>query len=479
MVLESNKGGMVNANPSEFRKKNSFAWKMILISIKPIAWAYSMITLGTEMLNSVFSFYSVKLFLHLYKISEVAFYQAQMILMIWNALHDLTGYFHNNSQADCCSSQHCSVFYGAPLYSVAFLLPWFPWKYYQEGDWLSGLHLVVSLCAFDSTLTFVRQAQCTLFAEIFTRQESRLQLIKISQMTSLVGSTSVLFCALISDNMEILLNFQAVAVVIAILAVASIYTGIYHMKHFEPTRSPGENLFSESEQDLPWTSMVSLIRQILTQKNFRLFLITNFFQVFHLTFFNNFMMIFADNLIPKDVLPSSIRSIMYGAGFICPQCLVLISQSWLKKCGYYKIILISFYLEGTASIVMLFLGQQYYYFLALYLTIIMVIMQASFRLFNLPLADMVDADLLKFNRQLPLSSMVFGINALFTKPAPMMILSKLKEFGYGNPEKSTILDLHDAMFNSICLVPLGTAVIQILVWSPFSLRNKTDYTGAL
>lgn len=138
-------------------------------------------------------------------------------------------------------------------------------------------------------------------------------------MTSLVGSTSVLFCGLISDNMEILLNFQAVAVVIAILAVASLYTGMYHMNHFEPTRSPEENLFSESEQDLPWTSVVSLMRLILTQKNFRLFLIMNFFQVFHLTFFNNFMMIFADNLIPKDVLPSSIRSIMYGAGFICPQ----------------------------------------------------------------------------------------------------------------------------------------------------------------
>lgn len=178
---------------------------------------------------------------------------------------------------------------------------------------------MVSLCAFDSTLTFVQQAQCTLFAEIFTRHESRLQLIKISQMTSLVGSTSVLFCGLISDNMEILLNFQAVAVVIAILAVASLYTGMYHMNHFEPTRSPEENLFSESEQDLPWTSVVSLMRLILTQKNFRLFLIMNFFQVFHLTFFNNFMMIFADNLIPKDVLPSSIRSIMYGAGFICPQ----------------------------------------------------------------------------------------------------------------------------------------------------------------
>ncbi|XP_058566761.1 transmembrane protein 180-like isoform X3 [Neofelis nebulosa] len=427
---------------------------MTLLSIKPIAWAYAMITLGIEMLNSVFSFYYVKLFLHLYKISEVAFYQAQMILMIWNALNDLTGYFHN-SQAGCCSDRHSSVLYGAPLYSIAFLLPWFPWKYYHEGDWLSGLHLVVSLCAFDSTLTFVQQAQCMLFAEIFTRHESRLQLIKINQVASLVGSTSILFGGLISDNMEIFFNFQAFAVLIAILATASLYTGMYHMSHFGPKRSPEENLFSESEQDLPWTSIVSLMRQLLTQKNVCLFLIMSFFQVFHLTFFKNFMMIFADNLIPEDVLPSFLRSIMYGAGFICPQCLVLISQSWLKKFGYYKIILISFYLEGTASIVMSLLGQQYYYLLALYLTIIMS----------------------------PLSSMVFGINALFTKPAqslaPMMILSKLKQYGYGNADKSTIFDLHDAMFNLICLFPLGIAVIQILVWSPFSMRNKTDYTGAL
>lgn len=60
------------------RKKNSFAWKIILLRIKPIAWAYSMLTLGTETLNSVFSFYYVKLFLYLYKITEVAFYQAQV-----------------------------------------------------------------------------------------------------------------------------------------------------------------------------------------------------------------------------------------------------------------------------------------------------------------------------------------------------------------------------------------------------------------
>ncbi|XP_047636278.1 cerebellar degeneration-related protein 2 isoform X3 [Phacochoerus africanus] len=50
---------------------------MPFLNVKPIARAFSMITLGTEVPNSVFSFYYVKLFLHLYKISGVAFHQAQ------------------------------------------------------------------------------------------------------------------------------------------------------------------------------------------------------------------------------------------------------------------------------------------------------------------------------------------------------------------------------------------------------------------
>ncbi|XP_052617152.1 transmembrane protein 180-like [Peromyscus californicus insignis] len=455
---------------------------MTLSNIKSAAWAYSLITLGTEMLSSFFSFYCVKLFLELYKISELAFYQSQVILMIWNVLNDLSGYFLMNSQYDCCLSYHCSLF-GALLHAAAFLLPWFPWRHYQEGDWLNGLHLVVSLCAFDSTLTWVQQAQCRLFAETFPRHESRLQLMKINQVASLLGSTSVLFCGLISHNMEILPNFQVVAVVTAFLAATSLYSGMFHMRHFECKRNPKEAFLSESEQELAWTSAILPMRQILSQRNFHLFLIVNFFQVFHLTLFSNFMMIFADNLIPTEALSSSARSVMYGAGFICPQCLVLLGQSWLKKYGYYKIILISFYLEGAAAIVMLLLGQEYYYCLAVYFTFIMVIVHASFCLFNLPLADMVDADLLKFNRQFPLSLMVFGISALFTRPAqslaPMLILSKLTQYGYGEPNNRILLDLQDTMFSLVCVVPLGIAMVQILTWSSFSIRNRADYSGTV
>ncbi|XP_004623175.3 transmembrane protein 180 isoform X2 [Octodon degus] len=456
---------------------------MTFFPIKPTAWAYSMITLGTTMLQSVFSFYYVKLFLDLYNISEVAFYQAQILLVVWNVLNDLTVYFCVDFKADCRVGRCLSALFGSLLCAAAFLLPWFPWRHYQDGDWLCGLHLMASLCAVDSTLTYVQQAHCRFFVETFNRHESRLQLMKINQVASMVGSSGVLFCGLISGNLDVLPNFQAAATVIAFVAAASLYAGMYHMRQLELKRSPEESFLLESEQDVAWTSVFLLMRQILTQKNYYLFLIMNVFQVFHLTFFNNFMMIFADILIPRDVLSSFTRSILYGAGFICSQGLVLIIWPWLKKFGYYKVILISFYLEGAASFVMLRLGQESYRCLALYLAATTALIQAASCLFDLPLADMIDAVLLKFDRQRPISAVVFGFNALFTKPAralvPVLMLARLEKYDFRNPDSSAVLDLQDFVFCLVCLVPLGIVAVQILVWNAFSVHNKKDQMEAL
>lgn len=36
----------------------------------------------------------------------------------------------------------------------------------------------------------------------------------------------------------------------------------------------------------------------------------------------------------------------------------------------------------------------------------------------------------------------------------------------------SFLDLHDAMFYLVCLVPFCIAVLQILTWTPFSIQNS-------
>ncbi|XP_026215692.1 transmembrane protein 180 [Anabas testudineus] len=461
---------------------------LIYFGINPAALAYVMTTLGSSMINNIFSFYYVNLFLNKYKISEGAFHQSQVVYMVWNAVNDpLFGYLQDNSRVPCCSQRRLSILYGAPLYSLAFLIAWFPWRSYTPGDWLSGLHLMVALCAFDGMLTFVLLAQCALFAEISSHHHNRIRLIKYSQVASLIGSSSVLFCGMLSRNMEDFSAFQAFTVLIAVLSCCCmLYTGIHSESRFDNKVSESDALGSvdqTSQSTFSFSTLRTLMWQILTYRDFQLFVLMNFFQVFLLAFFNNFTMIFTERLIPPDTLNSLAKSIMYGAGFICPQLLVLSCQSLLHGLGYYRMILFSFYVEAGMAAIMLVLGAQHYYFLAFFLTISMIIIQASFSLFGLPLADIIDADLQKYKRSSPLSAMVFGTNALFTKPAqslaPMMVLNILNQFGYEkmkdegrNSDPSTLESLHSVMFYLVCLVPMIIAAVQVLAWRPFSIRNS-------
>ncbi|XP_024128440.1 transmembrane protein 180 [Oryzias melastigma] len=459
------------------------------LGINPAALAYAMTTLGSGMINNIFSFYYVKLFLNKYQISEGAFHQSQVVYMVWNAVNDpLFGYLQDTSKVPCCSQRRLSILYGAPLYSLAFLLAWFPWRFYTPGDWLSGLHLTVALCAFDGMLTFVLLAQCALFAEISNHHQNRLRLIKYSQVASLVGSSSILFCGVLSKNMEDFPAFQAFSVLTAVLSCGCmLYTGFHSESRFDnkaPEADTPRSVDCASSQAAGSVSMMwKLTWQILTNRDFQLFVLMNFFQVFMLAFFNNFTLILTEHLIPPDVLSSLAKSVMYGAGFICPQLLVLVSQGLLQDLGYYKVILFTFYVEVGMAILMLTLGPHHYYVLAIFLTTNMVLVQAAFCLFNLPLADIIDTDMQKHKRSSPLSSMVFGTNALFTKPAqslaPMIVLNILNQYGYEqlkdpgqNTNPSALEGLHSAMFYLVCLVPMFVAALQALAWRPFSIRNS-------
>ncbi|NWW34236.1 MF13A protein, partial [Panurus biarmicus] len=414
----------------------------ILWGIHANALAYSMTTLSAGMMSSIFNFYYVKLFLNRYKISETAFHVAQVVYMIWNASSEaLFGCARDIGRRRLSAVP-------APLYGLAFLLPWFPWQRPEQGGWLGGLQLAAALCAFGGLLSSLQRAP-------------RAPLpASAGRLAALVGSTSVLFCGLVSDNMDNFAAFQAFAVVIAALATACVCcTGKYSGSEGEQRGHAEGAALENGDGASSLASVFSLAKQIMSEKNFVCFVTMNFFQVFHLAFYNNFMMIFADNLIPKDVLSSSLRSVMYGAGFICPQCLVLLSHASLKKFGYYRVILFSFYYEGVAAAVMCLLGQEHYHLLALYITT-NILCCALICFFP------------KYFR-LPLFSMFFGTNALFTKPAqslaPMFVIAILNHYGYYN--LNNVPDLHDAMFYLVCLVPLCIAVLQILTWTPFSIQN--------
>lgn len=294
--------------------------------------AYAATSFASAMMSSVFVFYYVKFFLNLYGISEWWFQVCQVIYMIWNAVNDpLFGYCQDNVKWSCVQNRRHAVYYGAPFFALSFLLPWFPWGNYAKGSVLCGLHLLVSLCLYDAFFTFVLLAQCCLFAEMSSKHDDRLRLIKYGQVAALLGSGSVFVCETISNNLQNINNFQCVTVVIAILAcVCMRYTGRhchteYDLKNDNTQNDvEGSTVLATAKESTTVDrssehSMVTLTCQILKQRNFLCFVIMNFCQEFHRAFNANFLAIISERLVPKDSIPSLVRSVFYGSIFVMPQ----------------------------------------------------------------------------------------------------------------------------------------------------------------
>ncbi len=87
----------------------------------------------------------------------------------------------------------------------------------------------------------------------------------------------------------------------------------------------------------------------------------------------------------------------------------------------------------------------------------------------------------------PISSSVFGADALITKPAvsiaPMIVVNILNRYGYQTikqkstaPPSEDLSQLHSVMFSLLCLVPVVLGCVQCIVWSwyPYKTTGQTN-----
>ncbi|XP_068677996.1 transmembrane protein 180-like [Montipora foliosa] len=463
------------------------------MKINKNALAYSATTLASTMMNSVFNFYYVKIFLNVFKISNYWFNVAQVVFLIWNAINDpLFGYFQDSSTWVVLRKRRLAIFYGAPLFAISFLLPWFPWTSFGfTGDWVVGLHLTISLCFYDGLLTFVLLAQCALFAEISTQQEERQTILKYSLVASIIGSVALFISSSVYKEEDgNLQSFQAVCVVIAILSwLLMRYTGLnvqVAVEACDTTSTTSDHDHHDENSLKGGIPLFTLMRQILGQRSFVCIVAITFFQDFHKAFCGNFFLIFVEHLIGSDVLPAIMYSLLTGSVFLLPRILVLAASPLVAKFGSYKLILWSFYIKVSLPAVVFLAGRDNIWVLYLFLIIDNCLPSAAAPLFKLSVSDFIDDDWEKYKRNAPVSSMIFGTKALFTKPAlslaPMMVVHILSWYGYkdiqsnsedGSTSAGASPQLLDAMFYLICMVPLVMAVLQIVFWTFYPLKTPS------
>nr|XP_039257359.1 transmembrane protein 180-like isoform X2 [Styela clava] len=335
------------------------------------------------------------------------------------------------------------------------------------------MHLMISLFAYDALYTFVLLSQCALFAEMSVKHEDRLRLIKYNQVASVLGNCSIFITGVVSNNMENLFNLQLCCIFIAAISwlfirYCALNTTTLYDNHITPKKqkdsSGSENGYKIKNHDdeMSFKAACQITWQILCNKNFLSFVIMNFFQVLHQTFGTNFLLIFADHLIPKYALSSFERSFIYGASFILPQVVIILSGSIIEKYGSFRIIMATFYAQIFFAIAQYFIGRNHYYFVALYLVLETTLPSIAANFTSINIADVIDEDMAIHNLKYDYDSL----------KESGIIKEEFSSKDAIQPDTIAIDQLHSVMFNFMCYFPIVLSIIRIFVWNRFQLRSS-------
>ncbi|XP_064617676.1 transmembrane protein 180-like [Liolophura sinensis] len=453
--------------------------------------AFTALSSGLTMVHSVFHFYYVKIFLERYHISTTWFQIAQFLYLVWNTINDpLFAYLQDSARFRFLKTRRGAILYAAPFFTLAFLIPWFPWEEEGKGSWVTGLHLIVALSLYDTGFTFIGLAGCCLFTEISSQHSDRLGLAWMSSVGNIVGSSiGVYSCEFSSKSLQNFSNFQVTCVCIALCSwLLMTYTGLNAHTEFDKAVEKSDDVSFDNHQSssrVTGFTMCQLTKHVLTNKNFVCFVIVNFCQEFQKTWISNFSVIVTENLIPATTISPYTRGIFHGLLNTFPAIIVIFGVSVVRYVGSHRVIMWNFYLKIFIG---LFLYVSHGGFGNPWILMICMLIEigytgAAYNLFTMSLSDIADEDMQKHNRKHPISSMIYGTNALIVKPAnslsPMVVTAILNWYGYSDLRENSedrsswtgYTQLQEAMLAILCFMPVVVGVIQMAAWSRYTLRN--------
>ena len=230
----------------------------------------------------------------------------------------------------------------------------------------------------------------------------------------------------------------------------------------------------------------------------------NFIQVFNCHFFSNFMTIFLDEILPvssssTSSSSSSSSSLLFSennASFlkmsilsssaVLPHFLVLLFTRLLNRIGLYHLMQFMYGFKILLAFLFFWVGHFFFLdqgetvsslsFIMLYMLVAKIFNEAICRHGNLVLADVVDEDKFIYQRGSSMSSLIFGINAFFTKPgqslAPMFGWRLLSLFS-SSTTGGTAMGISPFMiFFALIGVPVVCGCTQYFLWLFFSLHSN-------
>jgi GPH family glycoside/pentoside/hexuronide:cation symporter len=370
---------------------------------------------GIALGSAITFYYNVKLGL-----SEEWIASAWLIFAIWNAINDpLFGILQERIDTDM--GRRIPVLrFGAPLYTLTFVICWFPFMGNTQLALFWNLLLVLFL--FDTMFTMVGLVQTALPAEMCITQEARSNLSLYNVVLGSVGGllAMILPLILLTDESTTELNplFQPTMIIVGIAAGIILFLSSYALT---------ENEYARIEETLSFKeSMV----KTLENREFIAFEAMTFNREMAFTIVTGSMIYFVQYVM---TLQGVLASIPLFVIFILMLLFSFLADRMVKRRGLKQVYIIGLLITST-GLMLLFLSGNWFFAVMLSLVVVGIGLAPVLLIWPPLLADVMDYDELLTGKRR--ETTYAGMNALITKPAisiaNALFLLVISGFGFDN-----------------------------------------------
>jgi len=373
--------------------------------------------MGIALGSAITFYYNVKLGL-----SEEWISLAWLLFAVWNAINDpLFGILQERIDTDI--GRRIPVLrFGAPLYTLTFIICWFPFI----GSTQVALfwNLLLALFLFDTMFTMLGLITTALPAELCITQEARSNLALYNVVLGSLGGliAMILPLILLTDESTTELNplFKPMMILLGIVAGTVLFLSSYALT---------ENEYARTEETLNFRESM-----VVTLKNreFLAFEGMNFFREMAFAIVMGSMIYFVQYVLS---LQGLLASIPLFAIFIVMLLFSFLADRMVKQRGLKRVYILGLTLSSLGLTLLFFSGNLF--FVAMVSLVVVGIGLAPVLLIWSPLlADVMDYDEILTGKRR--ETTYAGMNALITKPAisiaNALFLLVISGFGFDNTQ---------------------------------------------
>jgi len=385
---------------------------------------------------------------------------AWIIFIVWNAVNDpLLGFIEDRTKSKKYGRRIPYLRFGSPIYTILFLLCWFPLVNVNDEIALFLNYLII-LYAFDTIFTMIGLITYSLPAEMAVSSKSRASIMVFGSIFSALGTLITFLLPILlltSQDVPPIEIFLTTMVIIGIICGLILFVSSYFIQ---------ERKYTQLEEPLGyWRGLIETFKN----KPFLIFEVANFCTTLAQYILTTAVFYYLSFVLELGGIMGMVPLAIF---FLFVFAFTVVYNKILSKRELHEVYMIILFLIGSAFI--LFFGIGWFFGSAIIGMIFLGIGFSGYYMTGqMLIADVIDHDevLTKKRRETSYS----GVNALLTKPAvslaPWLFLVIIDAFGFDNTATIQSRNAQLGIMIGFCIVPAIFILLAAIAINYFPLRG--------